>query len=128
MLYGKSATDAALASQGDDAGERSLSPNGRKMDRIPELTREFFDSPFFRRFLMQREGFLILRPLTAQGPSSTRWTLSRSTSPNLFPVLLPWALWVLFFATVSTPGASPTASTNVASSMWQKGVQSPSGL
>lgn len=53
MLYGKSATDAALASQGED-GERSLSPSGRKMDRIPELTREFFDSPFFRRFLMQR--------------------------------------------------------------------------
>ncbi|GMK59564.1 hypothetical protein CspeluHIS016_0801700 [Cutaneotrichosporon spelunceum] len=53
MLYGKSATDAALASQGDEA-ERSRSPSGRKMDRIPELTREFFDSQFFRRFIMQR--------------------------------------------------------------------------
>ncbi|BEI87789.1 uncharacterized protein CcaverHIS019_0105070 [Cutaneotrichosporon cavernicola] len=53
MLYGKSATDAALASQGDE-GERSLSPGGRKMDRIPELTREFFDSQFFRRFILQR--------------------------------------------------------------------------
>lgn len=54
MLYGKSATDAALASQGDD-NERSRSPTGRSAERIPELTREFFESPFFRRFIIQRE-------------------------------------------------------------------------
>jgi hypothetical protein len=54
MLYGKSATDAALASQGEDA-DRPQSPAGLKLERIPELTREFFDSAFFRRFHIQRE-------------------------------------------------------------------------
>lgn len=54
MLYGKSATDAALASQGDDL-DRSISPTGAKFDRLPELTREFFESSFLRRFHIQRE-------------------------------------------------------------------------
>lgn len=53
MLYGKSATEAALASQGDDT-DRSNSPTGRKGERLPELTREFFDSAFFRTFVNQR--------------------------------------------------------------------------
>lgn len=67
MLYGKSATDAALASQGDE-NERSLSPTGRKVDRLPELTREFFDSPFFRRFLVQRTSLFGCWRLTFAGP------------------------------------------------------------
>jgi len=54
MLYGKSATDAALASQGEDA-DRPQSPTGRRFERIPELTHEFFDSAFFRRFHVQRK-------------------------------------------------------------------------
>lgn len=54
MLYGKSATDAALASQGDE-GDHPHSPTGRKFERIPELTREFFESAFFRRFHIARE-------------------------------------------------------------------------
>ncbi|KAL1413541.1 hypothetical protein Q8F55_001315 [Vanrija albida] len=53
MLYGKSATDAALASQGDDL-DRPLSPSAPKHERIPELTREFFESSFLRRFHIQR--------------------------------------------------------------------------
>lgn len=53
MLYGKSATTATLASQQVDS-ERSRSRTGRKVELIPDLTREFFDSPFFRRFLAQR--------------------------------------------------------------------------
>jgi hypothetical protein len=57
MLYGKSATDMALASQGED-GDPSTSPTARKFERIPELTREFFDSDFFHRFHTQRESFL----------------------------------------------------------------------
>lgn len=62
MLYGKSATNAALASQGDE--ERSLSPTS-KPERLPDLTREFFESPFFRRFHVQRESEF---PRTADVP------------------------------------------------------------
>ncbi|TXT15729.1 hypothetical protein VHUM_00232 [Vanrija humicola] len=53
MLYGKSATDAALASQGDDL-DRAISPSAAKFERLPELTREFFESSFLRRFHIQR--------------------------------------------------------------------------
>lgn len=54
MLYGKTATDAALASQGEGE-DRLLSPSARGMERIPELTRDFFESSFFRRFQIQSE-------------------------------------------------------------------------
>lgn len=54
MLYGKTATDAALASQGEGE-DRLLSPSARGMERIPELTRDFFESSFFRRFQIQRK-------------------------------------------------------------------------
>lgn len=54
MLYGKTATDAALASQGEGE-DRLLSLSARGMERIPELTRDFFESSFFRRFQIQSE-------------------------------------------------------------------------
>ncbi|KAL7421552.1 hypothetical protein Q5752_003321 [Cryptotrichosporon argae] len=50
MLFGKSATSAAVATQADGSSRSSSPPRYQ----IPELSREFFDSGFFRRFQVQR--------------------------------------------------------------------------
>lgn len=57
MLYGKHATTAAVASGPVDIKEES-SPPPRVDDVpvLPELTKEFFESAFFRRFLVQRKA------------------------------------------------------------------------
>ena len=56
MLYGKSAAIAAVASNPtDDGSSDSSRGNERETIVIPDLTREFFDSSFFRRFQVQRE-------------------------------------------------------------------------
>lgn len=57
MLYGKSAANAAVANNpDDDASDASRSPTRIKEESnvIPDLTKEFFDSAFFRRFQIQR--------------------------------------------------------------------------
>ena len=56
MLYGKSAAVAAVASS-DDSETPSIREHQRESDFVPELTKEFFDSPFFRRFQVQSEPF-----------------------------------------------------------------------
>lgn len=57
MLYGKTAASAAVAANPDEADEGSRSPKGKdRIEFIPELTKEFFDSPFFRRFQIQSES------------------------------------------------------------------------
>ncbi|WVW83759.1 hypothetical protein I302_105780 [Kwoniella bestiolae CBS 10118] len=57
MLFGKTAASAAVAHQtGEPSSDASLSPI-KAVDRgeiIPDLTKEFFDSAFFRRFQVQR--------------------------------------------------------------------------
>lgn len=113
MLYGKTATDAALASQGEGE-DRLLSPSARGMERIPELTRDFFESSFFRRFQIQREfargAFPELHALT---PSQDQfWTLSSSSAgTSLSPSLAQrrWDPKAQSSATRCMPGASLTA-------------------
>jgi hypothetical protein len=57
MLYGKTAASAAVAANPDEGDEGSRSPKGKdRIEFIPELTKEFFDSPFFRRFQIQSES------------------------------------------------------------------------
>jgi hypothetical protein len=54
MLYGKTAANAAVASNPDHpdhVDEGSRSPKGKeRLEVLPELTKEFFESPFFSRF------------------------------------------------------------------------------
>ncbi|KAK8864304.1 hypothetical protein IAR55_001551 [Kwoniella newhampshirensis] len=57
MLYGKSAASAAVAHRtSEHSSESSLSPiKGKEKEvAIPELTKQFFQSAFFRRFQVQR--------------------------------------------------------------------------
>ncbi|WWC89458.1 uncharacterized protein L201_004382 [Kwoniella dendrophila CBS 6074] len=57
MLFGKTAANAAVAHQtGEPTEESYLSPvKAKQNDEImPDLTKEFFDSAFFRRFQIQR--------------------------------------------------------------------------
>jgi hypothetical protein len=59
MLYGKTAANAAVASNPDEAvSDPSRSPSkGKEKDDmvIPDLTKDFFESAFFRRWQVQRE-------------------------------------------------------------------------
>ncbi|RXK40132.1 hypothetical protein M231_02589 [Tremella mesenterica] len=52
-IYGKSATNAAMASS-EDSEATSSREALRDIATLPELTLEFFESPFFRRFQVQR--------------------------------------------------------------------------
>ncbi|WVQ99298.1 hypothetical protein IAU59_006430 [Kwoniella sp. CBS 9459] len=57
MLFGKSAANAAMVHQHNgEASDSSVSPikGKEKEDGIPDLTKEFFESAFFRRFQVQR--------------------------------------------------------------------------
>jgi hypothetical protein len=72
MLYGKTAANAAVAANPDDVDER--------LEVLPELTTEFFESPFFRMFQVQRKSNVL--PFHSGGTltwkqdlSSTRTTL-----------------------------------------------------
>lgn len=75
MLYGKSAANAAMAVKTEDElSEGSKSPGkAKEVDEvftgIPELSSDFFASPFFRRFQIQREY-----PLSSTSPAmAERW-------------------------------------------------------
>jgi hypothetical protein len=51
MRYGKTAANAAVAANPDHVDEGSRSPKGKeRLEVLPELTKEFFESPFFSRF------------------------------------------------------------------------------
>ena len=59
MLYGKTAANAAVASNPEEpVSDPSRSPSkGKEKDEplIPDLTKDFFESAFFRRFQVQRK-------------------------------------------------------------------------
>lgn len=78
MLYGKSAAaSAAMAAKTEDElSEGSKSPAKLKevdevFTGIPELSKDFFASPFFRRFQIQRR-FLNKSPLLSFNRACTR--------------------------------------------------------
>lgn len=58
MLYGKHATTGAVAPGPVDIKEELSPPRIDDVLVLPELTKEFFESAFFRRFLVQRERSL----------------------------------------------------------------------
>lgn len=53
QLYGKSAMNAVHTCKAEDL-DTANSSAARTAERLPELTREFFASPFFRRFHVLR--------------------------------------------------------------------------
>jgi hypothetical protein len=60
MLYGKTAANAAVAANPNHVGEGSRNPKGKeRLEVLPQLTKEFFDSPFFRGFQVQRKSELL---------------------------------------------------------------------
>lgn len=75
VIYGKQAADAAAVS--DDNKKKPLKARSPPSGPLPELTPQFFESPFFRRFQVQSESFSPIRrhPLILQDPSSTLKTL-----------------------------------------------------
>lgn len=82
LLYGKTAASAAVASNADEAtSDPSRSPSkGKDKDDvvIPDLTKDFFESAFFRRFQVQRES---TRP-SKRGDTGimASWLMSRTHS------------------------------------------------
>lgn len=63
MLYGTSATNAAVATRSEEVTINTSRSPSKSTDGVgpilPDLTKAFFESPFFRRFQVQREFILL---------------------------------------------------------------------